>query len=103
MIENNFPILEEISNVFLNIIKANDFASLDWRKVQQSTQEDKTLCKLIKFCMDGWPERKSENDDIKIFWRKRDALSVENNCVLLWHRVVVPEKFKKISLKKIAF
>ena len=95
VIENNFPILEEIPNVFLNIIKAYHFASLDWRKVQQSTREDKTLCKVIKFCMDGCQEREPENDDIKIF--------DEYNFVLWGHRVVVPEKLRKLDLRELHF
>jgi len=48
--------LEEIPNVYINSIKAYDFATLDWKNVQRATREDALLCKVMRWCLDGWPD-----------------------------------------------
>lgn len=101
--EKEFPILEEIPDVFLNSIKSYDFASLDWKQVQKNTREDKILCKVISYCKDGWPEKEPENKELKTFWRKREAISIESNCVLWGHRVVIPDKLRILVLKELHY
>lgn len=46
-------ILEETTNVYVNNIKDYDFASLDWKCVQNATRQDSMLCKMMCYVLDG--------------------------------------------------
>ncbi|XP_071580257.1 uncharacterized protein [Temnothorax nylanderi] len=81
-LENKFRMLQDIDHTFVNNIKESDFASLDWSVVQKATREDVVLCRVIRYCMDGWPEARPKEEGMQSFWEKRDALSVESNCLL---------------------
>ena len=82
---------DEAPNVYLNNVQKYDFASLDWRQVQRATREDSTLCKIMRTCVDGWPDKSPVEKELLTYWNKREALSVENNCLLWGHRVVIPK------------
>lgn len=97
------PILDDADNVCIKHVQAYDFATLDWKRVQQLTRQDQMLCKVLRFCVDGWPEKQPIEKEILSYWRKREALSIESNCILWGHRVVIPEKLRKLVINELHF
>ncbi|XP_011859399.1 PREDICTED: uncharacterized protein K02A2.6-like [Vollenhovia emeryi] len=91
-----FAILQDSECLLLRNIQAADFATLDWKKVQTDTREDATLCKVIRYCIDGWPGETPKDKEIIPFWEKREALSIENNCVLWGHRIIILAKLRNL-------
>jgi hypothetical protein len=51
--------------------------------------------------MDGWSENKNDEADLKIFWNKRDALTVESNFLLWGHRMIIPKKLQPLVLEEL--
>ncbi|XP_054863260.1 uncharacterized protein K02A2.6 [Amphiprion ocellaris] len=49
--------------------------------------------------MDGWPKEISE--ELKVYHKKREELSVEQGCVLWGTRVLVPSKLRRTVLNEI--
>ena len=47
--------------------------------------------------------KQPDDDELKTFWQKRDALSVECNCVLWGHRVIIPKQLQELVLKELHF
>lgn len=101
MSTKKFPILHDIDETYLNNIRDSNFASLDWKMVQKTTREDLVLCQTMRYCLDGWPDTKPKDDRLRTMWEKREALSVENNCLLWGHRVIIPEKLRTLVLKEL--
>lgn len=94
---------DDMSNVGLYNVKEYDFASLDWRYVQRETRNDNMLCKIMRYCLDGWPDTPPVEKELLIFWNKREALSIENNCVLWGHRVVVPKNLRSLVIHELHY
>lgn len=93
--------LNEIEFTQAEFIKEIDFASLDWRVVQKETQKDQLLNKIIRQCMDGWSETQPEEEVLKSFWLKRDALTVDKKCLFWGHRIIIPEKLRALILHEL--
>ncbi|XP_054257479.1 uncharacterized protein K02A2.6-like [Macrosteles quadrilineatus] len=73
----------------LNPITAKDIARL--------TDTDPVLTKVRDFIWHGW--RDSQDSELVAYFRRRDELSVENQCVLWGSRVVVPEKLRSAVIQ----
>lgn len=63
------------------------------------TRTDSELSRVYKYVMEGWPTQVEEN--LKVFFTKRNELSTEQGCVLWGTRVIVPSKMRKAVLKEI--
>ena len=94
---------DESPNLFLNNVKQYDFASLDSRCVQNETRNDKILCKIMRYCLDGWPDTPPADKELLIFYNKCEAVSVENNSLLWGHRVVIPENLKTLVIHELHY
>ena len=57
----------------------------------------------MRCCLDGWPDTPSADKELVIFYNKREALSVENNCLLWGHRVVIPENLKTLVIRELHY
>lgn len=58
--------------------------------VAKATQKDFILVKIIDFVLSGWPMYVNDNI-LKPFFARRHELSVENNCLLLGNKIVIPK------------
>lgn len=47
----------------------------------------------------GWPVKVT--DEFKIFWIKRDKLTVYKDCILWGSRVVLPQKMRQLVLEEL--
>lgn len=100
--------LPEITDVGTEAISANintlltnhlQEAPLNAAQIARMTRTDQELSKVFRYVMEGWPIEVS--DDLKVFYAKRDELSVEQGCLLWGTRVIVPFKFRKSVLQEI--
>lgn len=92
---------EEVNYTYLNQIKDYDFATLDWKVVQRETKKEVLLNSAVRCCLDGWPEKPPKDDEMRPFWEKRDALSVDKNCLLWGHRIVIPTSIRPTVLHEL--
>jgi hypothetical protein len=53
------------------------------------TTKDPILSKVLDFVKNGWPETNSSSE-MMAYWRRKDELTVESNCLLWGSRVVIP-------------
>ena len=64
--------------------------------IRQWTTRDKTLSRVQRYILTGWPT----NDPLtKDYSRFRDELSMHDGCIMRGARVVVPEKGQSIMLE----
>ena len=68
-------------------------------EITTATRVDAKLSKVIMCCQKGWPPKPPEG--LEPFWRKRDELTTEGDCLLWGSRVVVPTKLRDKVLKEL--
>ena len=62
---------------------------LDSNDIASATQKDIILSKVCDLTLRGWPN--NIDDELKPYFKKRLELSVENNCLLVGSKVVIPK------------
>ena len=67
--------------------------------VQKATARDPILQKVTYYINHGWPKRLHE-PDLQQFYRRRDSLSIVNQCLMFAERVVIPKSLQKVVLKQ---
>ncbi|XP_052003949.1 uncharacterized protein K02A2.6-like [Xyrauchen texanus] len=72
---------------------------LSAKQISKMTRKDTELSKFHRYIMEGWPKEVSEG--MKVYFKKKEELSVEQGCVLCGTRVVVPTKLRTAVLKEI--
>ncbi|XP_054259759.1 uncharacterized protein K02A2.6-like [Macrosteles quadrilineatus] len=72
-------------------------APITSKDISRLTDKDPVLSKVRDFIWHGWPDVK----DVELldFYRRREELSVDNNCVIWGARVVVPEKLRNAVIR----
>ncbi|XP_063388304.1 uncharacterized protein K02A2.6-like [Cydia fagiglandana] len=68
-------------------------------EVANLTKKDKCLCKILYWIRNGWPGK--TDDEYKVYWQKRDELSMYKDCILWGNRVVIPEKMRGKVLEEL--
>ena len=58
-------------------------------QVRLWTQSDPILSKVLQFVLQGWPE-KVATPEVKPFLHCHNELSVEHNCIMWGHLVIIP-------------
>ena len=54
------------------------------------------MCEYVKA---GWPNHVS--NELKLYFMKRNELSMEQGCLLWGYRVVIPPKFQRVLLNEL--
>ena len=71
-------------------------------KLQQETQRDPTLSKLMNVLLKGWPMSKSElPTELCTYWNYRDELTVNGGMIYKGDMVLVPNSMIKGMLEKL--
>lgn len=65
----------------LNYVNQCEGKLLNLEEVQDETRKDKILQKVKRLIQKGWPKQIT-NDDMKPWWVRREALTIENNCIV---------------------
>ena len=69
------------------------------RDLEVATRQDALLSKVLRYTQRGWPQKIP--DALRSYWRKRDELTVEANCLLWGTRVVVPAKLQNKVMEEL--
>ena len=70
----------------------------EYKKVQDCDPE----CKAVKdYCKIGWPLKHRVPDKLKVYWKARGSLTVNNNLLLYNGRIVIPGALQRETLRKI--
>ncbi|XP_049867459.1 uncharacterized protein K02A2.6-like isoform X1 [Pectinophora gossypiella] len=88
-----------ISNVFY--IKNSNIKKLDWKVIQLETQKDVTLSTVLRYTVDGWPEKRMLGKELLPYYNKRNELSVDRNCLFWSHRIIIPSVLRESVLSEL--
>lgn len=79
-----------------------DEALLDATLVARETAKDPVLSKIAMYVLDGWPVKRdwlptksTDDGEIKLFWERRNQLTLEQKCLTWGNRVVIPQKLRR--------
>ncbi|XP_059062802.1 uncharacterized protein K02A2.6-like [Achroia grisella] len=86
-----------IGEVLLMAEAPEDFP-FDAEDIARETNRDKILSKVIYYIQRGWPAKETDAD-LRPFWLHRTELSLQENCILLGCRVVVPHTLRRATLQ----
>ena len=69
------------------------------KQVKFWTQRDPVLSKILQVVLQGWPEQVAS--ELKPFFHCHNELSVEDNCTMWGHRVIIPPLGKQQLLDEL--
>ncbi|XP_037930007.1 uncharacterized protein K02A2.6-like [Teleopsis dalmanni] len=81
------------SDVYFNYVKESNKIQLDLELVKKETEKDKVLQKVKEYILKGWPS-KCTDVDMEQYFRKKNELSYEQNCVFWAYRIVIPKSLQ---------
>lgn len=87
---------ENVDVNFINYFQNNDHFPIDFNMVQKETYIDKILQRVSRYISTGWPVKIEEN--LKFFYRIRNELSIEQDCLLWNNRLIIPDSLRKTIL-----
>lgn len=82
-----------------NVFHITEKLPTDYKLIAKETLKDVILKKVLHFVLRGWNFDNIKNDEIKCFYKIKDELTVENNCLLKGNKVVIPKSLKLKILK----
>lgn len=85
---------------FLNFIEVETRSLVERKQIIVESRRDKLISRVVEYVQSEWP-RMVQEDELKIFYQKRDELSVEEGVLLWGYRIVVPTKLRKMLLDEL--
>lgn len=77
----------------------SEYFPLNHNTIKLQSNRDKVISKVYYYVTHGWP--KSISDDLKPYKDRHTDLSVEQGCLMLGYRVVIPSKSRKQILDEL--
>ena len=68
-------------------------------EIRAATRTDEVLSKVLHCLQQGWPE--DTQGPLTPFWRRKEELAIESDCILWGVRVVMPAKLHKKVLEEL--
>lgn len=94
---NSFSSVHRLDAVLLGVDSGAE-EPLTAADIARETQKDATLRQVYNFVRFGW-QADQEDTRFNAYYRKRDELSIDGDCVLWGSRVVIPEVLQNRVLK----
>lgn len=94
---NEKPDEEDGEELIRTQVNSLDERKLNLQYISERTREESFLAKLRSFLLHGWPDEIP--NEFKIWYRRRESLSVEENCVLFDDRVWIPTDLRRKVLE----
>jgi hypothetical protein len=88
----------EPQSTYISFIEFEYFP-INHNTIKLRTNRDKIISKVYYYVIHGWP--KLVSDDLKPYKDKHTDLSVEQGCLMLGYRVVIPNKSRKSILDEL--
>ncbi|XP_018402050.1 PREDICTED: uncharacterized protein K02A2.6-like [Cyphomyrmex costatus] len=73
---------------------------ITFQQIKEATKEDDIIQKVINFTSNSWPQN-VDDSDLQPFFRRRNSLTVIQECLLFNDRVVIPQQFHQQILKQL--
>ncbi|XP_054259325.1 uncharacterized protein K02A2.6-like [Macrosteles quadrilineatus] len=94
---NHLSHVENVVEVFSCYKLLSDDTPITAKDIARLTDRDPVLSKVRDFIWHGW--RSADEPELIAYFRRKDELSVDNNCVVWGARVVVPEKLRSAVIR----
>ena len=86
---------EEAAYITGVALEADTFFAVTWEKVQSESRKDKSMCLLINYINNGFPESKpSMPDEVRDFWEFRNNIRNYDAVVLYKDRIIIPKTLR---------
>lgn len=71
-------------------------------EIQLETENDIQLKLIKEFCMNGWPNNKSNcPDNIKNYYQIKNEITIEDDILFYNDRIIIPKTMRKLILEKL--
>ncbi|XP_037978548.2 uncharacterized protein K02A2.6-like isoform X1 [Plutella xylostella] len=81
---------QETDNSMCVYTNSSNLKNVDWKVIQHETQKDVILSKIVRYTMDGWPEKKLIDTELFVFYNRKDEISMDRGCLFWGHRIIIP-------------
>jgi transposase InsO family protein len=71
------------------------------KAISKEIRKDAVLAKVLFLTQNGWPERLDLSRELQPYFNRRMELSVEEGCLLLGTRTIIPQKFQNLILQEL--
>lgn len=82
----------------INLVSELQNSNLNLEMIRQETIKDEMLMLMNDYLRKGWPTRLFEKK-IQTYFELRDSLNVENGCLTVNDRVVIPKSLRNQALQ----
>lgn len=74
---------------------------IDKNVIVSRTKEDKILSRVLNYVIKGWPNQNKIEIELLSFFKKRNSIASENNCLYYGNNIVIPSSLQKLVLELI--
>lgn len=99
--ENCKEKLNKNFEVCTNYIDCSELKSINWEMIQKETSKNSLMCKIKRYCSDGWPENILADKILMPFYIKRNEISVDRSCLFWGHRIIIPDTIRQQVLHEL--
>ena len=92
------PVVNCTDPTAFNVMQLNSLP-VQMSEIRAATRTDEVLSKVLCCLQQGWPE--DTQGPLTPFWRRKEELAIESDCILWGVRVVVPAKLHKKVLEEL--
>lgn len=94
--------LMEDTNIYMDSVMEGLPASNSYMtELREQLSGDSVCAKVMKYCLDGWPDKSQLPAPIRHYWTERAVLSVHDGLLLYGTRLVIPAIMRNDVLEKI--
>ncbi|XP_031346519.1 uncharacterized protein K02A2.6-like [Photinus pyralis] len=87
----------EISDAIFSFSLSYDLP-ITFENIAIATKKDINLSKIVDFTLSGWPNT-LKDENLKSYFKRKLEFSVENGCLLVGNKVVIPKSLQKEILQ----
>ena len=90
---------DELEIMVQSMLSNIPIKAMDWKKIQQATEDDPIFQGLKSMIINGWPDHKSSlPSELQPYWQVKDDLYIANEVVLYNERIVIPAELQTKAL-----
>lgn len=94
--EDEQPMTDDRADILL-LSETPSAVQYSAKDIAEKTNQDEALAKVKYWILHGWPDRVDEAN-LKMYWLKRNELSISNDCIIWGSRVVIPPPMREYML-----
>ena len=90
---------DELEIMVQSMLSNIPIKAMDWKKIQQATEDDPIFQGLKSMIINGWPDHKSSlPSELQPCWQVKDDLYIANEVVLYNERIIIPAELQTKAL-----